>query len=334
MAIAAIEAEELTRVYGSLRAVDGVSFTVEPGEIFGFLGPNGAGKTTTVRMLTTILTPTDGTARIFGHDIRRDSYGARLQFGVVPEESNVYLELSAWQNLLFSARLYRIPSHEARLRAERLLQLFGLWGRHQEKVQVFSRGMRRKVAIAMSLIHEPGLLFLDEPTSGLDVQSTRAIHELIRHLNQQGTTVFLTTHRMEEAQSLCTRIAIINRGRLATVDTPTKLRRTLQQLQAVEVQIDGLTKAEEEALQALPTVVRALRRGSALRLYTPEPVETIRELLRYADEHGKKIAALETLQPSLEEVFLYLTEGIEGVTVGEQAVPQAAKLGSERGGKR
>ena len=321
MAEAAIEVKGLTRDYDSFRAVDHISFSVQPGEIFGFLGPNGAGKTTTVRMLTTVLMPTDGHARIFGHDVARDSYNARLQFGVVPEESNIYTELSAWDNLLFSAKLYRVPKGQARQRAEELLRLFDLWEKRHEKTQAFSRGMRRKVTIAMSLIHRPRLLFLDEPTSGLDVQSTRAIWDLIRQLNAQGTTVFLTTHRMEEANNLCHRIAIISQGRLAAVDTPANLRAIMQQVQSLEVQMEGLWEQDVTALGLLPGVTRAMRQGPLLRLYAADPVATIRQVLSYADEQDRVVTTLTTHGPSLEDVFVYLTQGAQAVGMDTPAFP-------------
>jgi len=328
----AIAVDELTRDYGTLRAVDHISFTVAPGEIFGFLGPNGAGKTTTLRMLTTILSPTSGRALIHGYDVQRHSYDARLHFGVVPEESNIFSELSAWDNLMFSARLYQVPRGQSEQRAEQLLRLFDLWERRQVKTQFFSRGMRRKVTIAMSLIHTPSVLFLDEPTSGLDVQSTRAIHELVRSLNRDGMTIFLTTHRMEEANALCHRIAIINHARIAAIDTPANLRATMQQVQSVEVQLEGLAPEDVQALGSLPSVARSLSHGTMLRLYTAEPVATIRHVLAYADERGKDVTALDSVGPSLEDVFLYLTGGADAIGTEAPAAPEAAR--QPRGGGR
>lgn len=319
----AIEVDALTRDYGSLRAVDGISFSVAPGEVFGFLGPNGAGKTTTVRMLTTILTPTSGSARIFGHDVSHDSYQARLQFGVVPEESNIFTELSAWDNLMFSARLYQVPRGERERRAEELLRMFDLWDKRDEKTQVFSRGMRRKVTIAMSLVHTPRLLFLDEPTSGLDVQSTRAIHDQVRALNQAGMTIFLTTHRLEEANSLCHRIAIIDHGRLAATDTPANLRAIMRQVQSVEVQIEGVGADDIKALGSAAGVTRLVRQGQMLRLYTSDPVSTIRAILEYADRNGRTVNSLAAGGPSLEDVFLYLTGGAAAIG-GETPASQMA----------
>ncbi|MDI7274923.1 MAG: ABC transporter ATP-binding protein, partial [Anaerolineae bacterium] len=213
MDVSAIEVRDLTRDYGSLRAVDHVSFTVAPGEVFGFLGPNGAGKTTTVRMLTTLLEPTYGTALLNGYDVVRQGYQARRQFGVVPEESNVYRELTARANLLFSGKLYRVPKAERERRAVELMTRFGMADRLDALVDTFSRGMRRKLTIAMALMHRPSILFLDEPTAGLDVQGQRSIIESIRQLSAEGMTIFLTTHQIEEANQLCDRVAIINQGK-------------------------------------------------------------------------------------------------------------------------
>jgi len=331
MSDVAISVENLTRDYDSLRAVDHLSFDVGTGEIFGFLGPNGAGKTTTVRMLTTILGPTEGTATIFGYDICRQSYQARLHFGVIPEESNIYTELSAWENLMFSARLYRIKKRQAKTHAEELLRMFDLWEKRDDKTGGFSRGMRRKVTIAMSLIHRPRLLFLDEATSGLDVQSTRSIWGLLQQLNERGTSIFLTTHRMEEANALCHRVAIINHGRLAAVDTPINLRAVTKQLQSVEVHMEPLEQKDVEALANHPAVVRAHRMGAALRLYTSDPIAVVRGVLRYADENGKALAHVGSSGAGLEDVFLYLTEGVEAV--GSSTESSKDRKQSRKGGK-
>ena len=231
----AIEVKNLTKYYDKFLAVDHINFAVKQGEIFGFLGPNGAGKTTTQRMLTTLLTPTEGRILINGHDLSRDSYPAKRQIGLVPEESNVYTELTAWDNLMFTASLYRVPRSERAKRAQELLEVFGLWEKRDMKVENFSKGMRRRLSIAMAIIHKPALLFLDEPTPGLDAQSTRDIQAIIRQLNDEGTTVFLTTHQIEEANQLCGRVAIISHGKIAAIDTPERLKANFRRAQSVEV---------------------------------------------------------------------------------------------------
>jgi len=195
----AVEVSNLTKYYDDLLAVDHVNFEVKRGEIFGFLGPNGAGKTTTIRMLTSLTKPSGGTAKIFGYDILNETLAAKRFMGIVPEISNVYDDLSAWDNLMFTGELYQVTKTEREKRAKDLLEMFGLHDRRNEKAKVFSKGMKRRLTIAMGLINNPQLLFLDEPTSGLDVQSVLIIRDIVRELNQKGVTIFLTTHNIEEA---------------------------------------------------------------------------------------------------------------------------------------
>ena len=189
-----IEVRDLTKVFGTTTAVDHIAFDVRQGEIFGFLGPNGAGKTTTTRMLTCVIPPDVGTATVLGHDIRSEPVQAKQGFGVVPETSNAYTDFTAWQNLMLMGELYGLTRHRAAQRSSDLLGMVGLLERKDQKVQAYSKGMKQRLILAMALIHEPELLFLDEPTSGLDVQSTQMILSLLRDLNRQGTTIFLTTH--------------------------------------------------------------------------------------------------------------------------------------------
>jgi len=326
----AIEVEGLTRRFGNLLAVDAVAFDVPAGEIFGFLGPNGAGKTTTVRMLTCLLEPTSGRVRIGGFDIQRQSYPARRQMGLVPEESNVYTELSAWDNLMFSARLYRVPAGDRQRRAAELLKTFDLYEKRRVKAQLFSKGMRRRLTIAMALIHRPAVLFLDEPTSGLDVHSAQTIKQLVRQLNAQGTTVFLTTHQIEEANQLCDRVAIINRGRLAALDSPERLKRTLDNVQAVEVAFDRAEPEHEVMLRALAGVTEVTKRGDKWRLYTPDPPSLLPRLMDCAHQQGRQVITLSTLGPSLEDVFLHLT----GQKVGAATDAQDGHMGGQGGGVR
>lgn len=303
----AITVNNLTKCYGDLLAVDHIDFEVQRGEIFGFLGPNGAGKTTTQRMLTTLLQPTEGDIHIFGHDIARDSYPARRQMGLVPEESNVYTELSAWDNLMFTGRLYRVARSEREQRGQQLLQTFGLWEKRGVKAQEFSRGMRRRLSIAMALIHRPALLFLDEPTPGLDAQSARAIRDLIREMNANGTAVFLTTHQIEEANQLCDRVAIINHGQIAAIDTPERLKQAFQQVQSVEVALEPNGAAHGAPLTALPGVTTATKLGDKWRLYTGNPAALLPQVVDYARSQDVQIVSLNTLSPSLEDVFLAIT---------------------------
>ena len=303
----AIEVNNLTKYYGDLLAVDHVSFEVRQGEVFGFLGPNGAGKTTTQRMLTTLLEPTEGRIVIFGHDLAHDAYPVKRQMGLVPEESNVYTELTAWDNLMFTAQLYRVPRAERTERAQQLLETFGLGEKRDVKVENFSKGMRRRLSIAMAIIHQPTLLFLDEPTPGLDVQSAHAIRDLIRQLNAEGTTIFLTTHQIEEANQLCDRVAIINHGCIAAIDTPERLKQAFRRVQSVEVALEPDGATHGEALSALPGVTTSVKMGDKWRLYTGDPSALLPQVVDYARANGLNVISLSTLGPSLEDVFLELT---------------------------
>ena len=217
-----IEVNSLSRLFNSRVAVDGISFTVEAGEIFGFLGPNGAGKTTTIRMLTGQLRPSSGTARVAGCDVVSERDMLKPQIGVVFEYQNVYERLTAWDNLVFTARLYGVPKR----RVSEVLAQVGLSERTHEMVRKYSNGMKQRLLIARALLPEPKVLFLDEPTRGLDPHMARGIREFVSELAKSGTTVFLTTHYMEEADRICNRVAIIDQGRIMALDTPASLKMT------------------------------------------------------------------------------------------------------------
>ncbi|MGD2164215.1 MAG: ATP-binding cassette domain-containing protein [Anaerolineae bacterium] len=333
----AIEVENLTKYYGDLLAVDHIDFQVRRGEVFGFLGPNGAGKTTTQRMLTTLLTPTEGRIRVLGHDLARDPIPVKRKMGLVPEESNVYTELTAWENLMFTARLYLVAGEKRAGRARDLLETFGLWERRDVKVENFSKGMRRRLSIAMAIIHQPALLFLDEPTPGLDAQSTRAIRELIRELNADGTTIFLTTHQIEEANQLCDRVAIINHGQIAAIDTPERLKEAFRQVQSVEVAFEPREGWNGvSGLASLDGVKTAVKVGDKQRLYTEDPSALVTQVVDYARSHRLRIVSVNTLSPSLEDVFLEITGQEIGTVRHETGNSEDRRSGArgERGGRR
>ena len=330
----AIEVKNLSKYYGKFLAVDDIDFTVEKGEIFGFLGPNGAGKTTTQRMLTSLLTPSEGQIRILGHDLAHDAHPAKRQVGLVPEESNVYTELTAWDNLMFTGRLYRMSKANRTARAEELLKIFGLWEKKDVKAENFSKGMKRRLSIAMAIIHKPALLFLDEPTPGLDAQSARAIQTIIRQLSAEGTAVFMTTHQIEEANQLCDRVAIINHGKIAAIDTPEKLKQTFQQVQSVEIAFTQSPEGLKEKLATLPEVSTVVKVGDKWRLYNDSPPALLPHLVEFAEKENLEILSLNTLAPSLEDVFLQIT-GQQVGTVKAVPASQNKKAGMRRkGGKR
>ncbi len=222
----AIEMTELCKDFGTFRAVDHLSLTVQQGEIFGLLGPNGSGKTTTINMISGLSVPTSGEVRVMGYDVRHQARQMRRILGSIPQETALYEELTAWDNLDFHADLFGVPRHEKKERIVRLLELVQLLDRKASRVSTFSGGMKRRLAIARALLHDPSLIYLDEPTLGVDVQARRAIWEYCLSLRDQGKTVLITTNYLEEAQALCERLAIIDHGKLITVDTPDHLKQT------------------------------------------------------------------------------------------------------------
>ena len=303
----AIEVDHLSKHFGTLVALNDISFSVAQGETFGFLGPNGAGKTTTIRILTGISPPTGGTATIFGKDIVRETTAARKTMGIVHETSNIYDDLSAWQNLMFAARLYTIGKKEREQRGTELLELFGLWERRADRVHGFSKGMKRRLTLAMGLVNNPRLLFLDEPTSGLDVQSNLIIRDVLRDLTSRGVTVFLTTHNIEEANLTCDRVAIINRGHIAAIDSPERLKSAIQSAQSVEVAFSTTAAGREEELQQLRNVSEVRKEGDKFRLFTHDPSVVIAAVMEYAQVHNTRVLSINTVGPTLEDVFIKMT---------------------------
>ena len=299
---------DLVKKFGTTVAVDRISFSVKEGEIFGFLGPNGAGKTTTTRMITGVIPADAGSVVVLGHDIRREPVLAKQGFGVVPETSNAYTDLTAWQNLMLMGELYGLSRARASERASGLLGILGLLERKEQKVQAYSKGMKQRLILAMALLHEPGLLFLDEPTSGLDVQSTQMILSLLRDLNRAGTTIFLTTHNMEEANRLCHRVGIIRSGKMVALDAPEKLKAAIDRYHRIEVSFDR--EIPKDALARLPGVVRADRTGDKWQITGEDRDSLIRSLVAFSQQQGAVIVTLNTLAPSLDDAFLRLTQGV------------------------
>jgi ABC-2 type transport system ATP-binding protein len=279
---------------------------VKKGELFGFLGPNGAGKTTTIRMLTGVIKPDKGTASIFGYDILKQGLKTRQLMGIVPEMANTYIDLSAWNNLMLIGALYGVSKKQRIERADSLLKKFELYERRDHPVKGFSKGIKQKLLLCMALISEPQILFLDEPTSGLDVESQRLIKDIIREYNAYGTTVFLTTHNMEEANQLCDRIAIINHGRIAVIDSPERLRLRSSGLQSIEISFDKPVNTEE--MLSIKGVEKAIKMGDKLKLYVNETSVVIDLLVSYARSKNLSIITINTLASSMEDVFLKLVK--------------------------
>jgi len=315
----AIEVSHLIKKFGSLTAVNDISFSVGEGETFGFLGPNGAGKTTTIRILTGVSRPTSGTATIFGHDIEHDTINARQSMGIVSENSNVYDDLTAWQNMMFSAELYHVGRNEREKKSTELLKKFELYERRNDKAHGFSKGMKRRLTLAMGLVNSPCLLFLDEPTSGLDIQSNLIIREVISDLIRNGVTVFLTTHNIEEANVMCDRVAIINKGNIIAIDAPESLKKTFKGSQSIEVSFDRNSADHLDELSRLSMVNEIQKAGDKFKLYTEDPAEVIDGVAVYAHAHNLKIISIITLGPSLEDVFVKLT-GLQRAGDGIHAI--------------
>jgi ABC-2 type transport system ATP-binding protein len=302
-----IKASKLTKSYNGFVAVGGISFEVPRGEIFGFLGPNGAGKTTTIRMLTGLAKPSSGKASIAGFDVLQDIQKVKENIGLVPETSNIYSEMTAWDNLMFSGEIYGVPKAKREKRAHELLKAFMLSHRRKAKVKKFSRGMKRRLTLSMALLHEPAILFLDEPTTGLDVQSARYIRHLVRDLKDKGVTVFLTTHYIEEADQLCDRIAIINKGKIIAYDTPEGLKKSVQKGHALEISFERAPEGLLNDLKAMSGIDSVDRFGDKFRVYSEDTSHALSSLIDHAGKKGLRIISLNTLRPSLEEAFIKIT---------------------------
>jgi ABC-2 type transport system ATP-binding protein len=303
----AIKVEDMTKCYHNVSAVDGITFEVKRGEFFGFIGPNGAGKTTTINMLTGLTKVTSGKALILNHDISINPVEAKQHIGVIPDTSNLYDEMSAWANIVFCAKLHGVSKQNAEKRAKELLEIVNLDNRRNDRVGTFSRGMKKRIMIAAALVHNPEILFLDEPTTGLDVQSAREVRGLIRDLNRTGTTVFLTTHYLEEADLCCQRIAIIDRGKIVAENTPEKLKLGTKIEQIVDVSFDPALGVAER-IKSLKHVKDVVTFGDQVRLYVDDLSVTLPLIFDFAKENNLKIVSINTLKPTLEDAFVKLTD--------------------------
>jgi len=298
-----LEARGLFKKYGDLVAVNGINFCVKRGEIFGFLGPNGAGKTTTVRMFCGLTRITAGEAYIDGYSIKKDGKKVKRIIGVVPDISNLYSELTCLENLLFSGEMYGVPKRKRLEKAEELLRFFGLWNRRNTKFKNLSKGLKRRLTLAVALIHDPKILFLDEPTLGLDVLSKRAIWDRILKLNEMGTTIFLTTHNIYEAFEICERIAIINHGEIVAIERPESLKKMFSAREVLEVSFTPDNPPIEE-LRSLHGVVDVEKEKSIFKLVIEKPIDILEDLAKYARDKGLNISTLRLREADAEEVFL------------------------------
>jgi ABC-2 type transport system ATP-binding protein len=307
-----LKAENLSKKFDDFIAVDHISFSVFKNEIFGFLGPNGAGKTTTINMLTGLARPTVGSIFIDGKEYTKHIKKAQEIIGIVPDESNLYEEMDGFENLCFCASLYGIKKAEREQRAKNLLEQFNLTDAGKKPYKSYSKGMKRKLTIAAGIIHQPTVLFLDEPTTGIDVASARQIRALIKNLNETGTTIFMTTHYIEEAERLCDRIAFIVNGRIIKIGTIDELMQDAQNENIIQFTFDGtvqLQQFEQDFCQQFSHCKLAHIHDSVFQIRSETPLDLM-PLMSFFDARGIKVMEAKIIKPSLEEVFVKLT-GIE-----------------------
>ena len=300
-----LDVRDVRKNYGTLKALDGVSFSVMPGELFGLLGPNGAGKTTLLSILSCLGEPTSGVVLVNGETILPGNLAVRRLIGIVPQDLAIYDQLTARENLAFFGELFGLGGHSLRHRVDSLLAAVGLEARGNDRAVTFSGGMKRRLNLAVALVHEPRLLLLDEPTVGVDPQSRNLIFEEVRRLNAGGLTVVYTSHYMEEVQALCTRIGIIDQGRLQACDTLAGLLQKLQGL--VRCRVDVLSPSLRQRLADIPGCNLRDAEDGALELHGSDVKGMLLRLIAILNEANVKLVHLETEEPNLERVFLHLT---------------------------
>jgi ABC-2 type transport system ATP-binding protein len=299
--------ENIAKRFKNVEAVSGISFSVRKGELFGFLGPNGAGKTTTINMLTGLARPDSGTIQIGGIDCTINPRAAQHLVGVVPDESNLYPELTGFDNLCFCAALYGMGKAQRQARARELLDMFDLARAAKRKFGGYSKGMKRKLTIAAGIIHKPEILFLDEPTTGIDVASARQLRQLIADLHRSGTTVFLTTHYIEEAERLCDRIAFIVSGRIVRIDSVENLIQPLQTKHVVQfLCLNALKGMDGKLSESFAGLEFTLPEDNVIRVEADKPIR-VGLLTRFLEDHGVEVSEARRMRPSLEDIFVRIT---------------------------
>ena len=306
-----IRIEHLSKTFQSkaktVKAVDDVSFEVDRGEIFGLLGPNGAGKSTLIRILTTLLQPTAGTAFVDQYEITKDPEMIRSIIGVCPQNSTLDVELTAYDNLAFYGKLVNVPESKLDARIWELLEMTNLSDRARVRVGTFSGGMRRKLEIVRAFIHHPLILFLDEPTIGLDPESRREVWQQITRLNEEKTTIILTTHYMDEAEKLCHHIAFVDKGRLIQLDTLDNLKKSMPTGDLIEIGVESVNDAMIADIRSINQITSAAMHGHKLVIGARNGSEVLRDIVSAMERHGVPMTSISIRQPSLEDVFIYLT---------------------------
>jgi ABC-2 type transport system ATP-binding protein len=308
-----ITTENLTRKFGNLTAVNNLNLHIDKGEVFGFLGPNGAGKTTTIRMLACLIAPTSGTATVAGLNIQQDPLKVRQSVGILTENPSLYERLTALENMDFFAQAYGLndPTERQR-RIQELLEFFHLWERRNDKVAGFSKGMKQKLAIVRAIVHRPPVLFLDEPTAGLDPESAKEIRDMMAELSQrEKCTILLSTHHLVDAEKLCKRVLIMNKGNILLVGTPDELREKIKEKPVIEVSLKQVSPRLLNALEALGVAEEVNRQENKLLITVKDVNSATPEIVRTIVASDGDVLSVNTLRPSLEEAYLKLIKGGE-----------------------
>ncbi len=302
-----ITVENLVKKYNGHTAVDGVSFEIERGEIFGLLGPNGAGKSTIISILCCLLEPTLGSVIIDGSDIRKNANNIKKIIGVVPQEISLYHTLTARENLAFYGKIYGLSGRTLKSRVEALLDMVGLTERADDLLEGYSGGMKRRINIAAALLHEPKILYLDEPSTGVDPQSRRRIYDTIQDLNRQGTTVLLTTHQMEDAEKLCQRIAIMDKGKLIALDTLKGLLELVGKSDLIHVLASEILPGPVESIKRMPNVQKVSLDEGNMTIQLVRGRESLVGIIDILISSGTRVESIYIKEPDLESLFLHLT---------------------------
>jgi ABC-2 type transport system ATP-binding protein len=304
----AVQTLDISKRFGELTAVDKINLTIDSKEIFGLLGPNGAGKTTLIRMLTTVLQPSDGTAKVAGFDVRKNQDEVRQSIGVVSQAMTLDVELTAWENMELYGKYYSVPSQIRKERIKELLDVVGLGDRADFTVGSYSGGMKRRLELVRSLIHRPRILFLDEPTTGLDPQARSAVWDYLRKIHrEQDITIVITTHYLDEAEALCDKVAIVDFGKLMALGTSAELKRKVMGGDIVEVDVADLPNAAFEALKAWKFALQVKKRESTLTVLVKSGAEAVPRIVELVNDHGGKIRSITLREPTLDDVFLHFT---------------------------
>jgi ABC-2 type transport system ATP-binding protein len=302
-----VEVRDLSKQFGEFAAVDGVSFEIAQGEVFGLLGPNGAGKTTTISMISCLIEPTSGDVLVDGSSILKDPTAVKRALGVVPQEIALYPTLSASENLAFWGRMYGLSGSALKSAVDDALELAGLAERSKERIEKYSGGMKRRINIAAGILHRPKVLLMDEPTVGIDPQSRNHILDTVRNLNSAGMTVLYTSHYMEEVEFLCDRIAIMDGGKIIAMGTLDELRDVVGGMDVVGVKVTEISDRVLGDVRAIPGVKHVDRTDDALRVLTPSSGSIIGTLVTTLESEGSHVTSITVIEPNLESVFLHLT---------------------------